>query len=149
MQYFLENYMDHPKLIVSNQKEESNSLQRVKVYRLAHKFFVLIAYTQKQPYWHIQCIPEATILGRLCQGGDSAKSQVAIGSLKNSGTYPPREGIWPLGYNCFSRAVRMADYEICWWLKSSCLDPLMEFSWSAYMLLCVQACLSLHCLPMQ
>ena len=36
------------------------------------------------------------------------KSQVAIGSLRNTGTDPSREAIGPKGANCFSREVRTA-----------------------------------------
>ena len=56
------------------------------------------------------------------------KSQVAIDFLRNTGKEPPRKAIGPLGSNCFSRKVRSALCEICWWLKK-CQDPPDEIFW--------------------
>ena len=51
-------------------------------------------------------------------GQDSpGKSQVAICFFRNTGTDPSRETIGPFWSNCFSREVRTALCEICWWLK--------------------------------
>ena len=41
------------------------------------------------------------------------KSQVAIGSLRNTGTYFPQELIGPIRSNCLSKEARTVLCEIC------------------------------------
>ena len=50
--------------------------------------------------------------GQEVQTPPPGKSQVAIGFLRNSGTYTHRKAIGPIVSNCFSGEVQTALYEI-------------------------------------